>query len=103
MYDTLTAVYGATFHKTQSPRSSQVSASDYRELLFNDGLLLKSMQSLQFHYMRFCEYCFKLRATTFVNEAAGNGDEFELEDATFQKLVAQPLAQAMKKKQKNKG
>ncbi|KAH6665564.1 hypothetical protein B0J14DRAFT_660735 [Halenospora varia] len=85
MYDTLTAVYGATFHKTQSPLSTQVSTNDYRELLFNDSSLLQSMQSLQFHYTRFC-----------------NGVEFELEDATFQKLVAQPLAQAMKKKQKNK-
>ena len=40
---------------------------------------------------------FKSANISFPNVNVGKGEEFEAEDATFQKLVAQPLLQAIKK------
>jgi hypothetical protein len=55
MYDTLTAVYGATFHKTISPLSGQWRTEDHREALCNDPILMGAMESLKFQYIRVCE------------------------------------------------
>ena len=55
MFDTLTAVFGATFHKTLSPLSDQGHSEDHMEALCGDQILIRAMEDLKFHYRRFCE------------------------------------------------
>jgi hypothetical protein len=102
MYDTLTSVYGATFHKTISPLSGQWRTEDHLEALCNDQILMKAMEDLKFHYRRFCELLTsggQLRRCS--NRCAGGGEEFEPEDAFFKTMIAMPMMQQVHKKQKN--
>jgi hypothetical protein len=100
MYDTLTAVYGATFHKATSPLSEQWRTADL-EALCNDQILMKAMEGLQFHYRRFCELLISRCQLCYQsNGCEGGGDEFEPEDALFKTLIATPMMQQGQKKPK---
>jgi hypothetical protein len=72
MYDSLTAVYGATFHNTVSPLSLDWRIEDHREALGDSPDLIGAIQNLQLQYKSFRD-----------------GD-FEPQDASFKKLIVKP-------------
>jgi hypothetical protein len=72
MYDSLTAVYGATFHNTVSPLSLDWRIEDHREVLGDSPDLIGAIQNLRLQYRSFRD-----------------GD-FEPQDALFKKLIVKP-------------